>query len=139
MPIIADFLYNLQVTKPGLLRETLLEKLLFSAKAWQDLSLTKHGQAIARFAGIGSLKPESDTSVLNSSDEQHGSACGPVIVPVFKTGGWQAILSPMGSTPIRFRQAFSPSSNFLSAPHGLVISPLHRWPCVLRNALLTKM
>ena len=33
----------------------------------------------------------------------NGSACGPVIVPVFKTGGWQAILSPMGSTPIRFR------------------------------------
>ena len=36
-----------------------------------------------------------------------GSACGPVIVPVFKTGGWQAILSPMGSTPIRFRHLFS--------------------------------
>jgi hypothetical protein len=30
-----------------------------------------------------------------------------VIVPVFKTGGWQAILSPMGSTPIRFRHLFS--------------------------------
>jgi hypothetical protein len=27
-----------------------------------------------------------------------------VIVPVFKTGGWQAILSPVGSTPTRFRQ-----------------------------------
>jgi hypothetical protein len=26
-----------------------------------------------------------------------------VIVPVFKTGGWQAILSPVGSTPTRFR------------------------------------
>jgi len=35
-----------------------------------------------------------------------GSACGPVIVPVFKTGGWQAILSPVGSTPTRFRQLF---------------------------------
>ena len=34
---------------------------------------------------------------------RHGSACGPVIVPVFKTGGWQAILSPVGSTPTRFR------------------------------------
>jgi hypothetical protein len=32
-----------------------------------------------------------------------GSACGPVIVPVFKTGGRQVSLSPMGSTPIRFR------------------------------------
>ena len=31
-----------------------------------------------------------------------GSACGPVIVPVFKTGGRQAILSPVGSTPTRF-------------------------------------
>jgi hypothetical protein len=27
-----------------------------------------------------------------------------VIVPVFKTGGWRAIPSLMGSTPIRFRQ-----------------------------------
>lgn len=34
-----------------------------------------------------------------------GSACGPVIVPVFKTGGWQAILSPVGSTPTRFRHS----------------------------------
>jgi len=35
---------------------------------------------------------------------QHdGSACGPVIVPVFKTGGWQVILSLVGSTPTRFR------------------------------------
>jgi hypothetical protein len=32
-----------------------------------------------------------------------GSACGPVIVPVFKTGGRQAILSLVGSTPTRFR------------------------------------
>jgi hypothetical protein len=36
-----------------------------------------------------------------------GSACGPVIVPVFKTGGRQAILSPVGSTPTRFRHLFS--------------------------------
>ena len=36
-----------------------------------------------------------------------GSACGPVIVPVFKTGGWQAILSSVGSTPTRFRQYLS--------------------------------
>src|SRR6202050_4787485 len=33
-----------------------------------------------------------------------GSACGPVIVPVFKTGGRQVFLSPVGSTPTRFRQ-----------------------------------
>jgi hypothetical protein len=32
-----------------------------------------------------------------------GSACGPVIVPVFKTGGRQVFLSPVGSTPTRFR------------------------------------
>jgi len=32
-----------------------------------------------------------------------GSACGPVIVPVFKTGGRQVSLSPVGSTPTRFR------------------------------------
>ncbi len=36
-----------------------------------------------------------------------GSACSPVTVPVFKTGGWQAILSPVGSTPTRFRQFFT--------------------------------
>src|ERR1700686_1494977 len=34
---------------------------------------------------------------------RHGSACGPVIVPVFKTGGRRAIPSPVGSTPTRFR------------------------------------
>jgi hypothetical protein len=44
------------------------------------------------------------TSILKAV---HGSACGPVIVPVFKTGGRQAILSPVGSTPTRFRQSFS--------------------------------
>jgi hypothetical protein len=40
------------------------------------------------------------------SSSSDGSACGPVIVPVFKTGGWQAILSPVGSTPTRFRHLF---------------------------------
>jgi hypothetical protein len=34
-----------------------------------------------------------------------GSACGPVIVPVFKTGGRQVSLSPVGSTPTRFRHS----------------------------------
>ena len=33
----------------------------------------------------------------------YGSACGPVIVPVFKTGERRAILSLVGSTPTRFR------------------------------------
>jgi hypothetical protein len=41
----------------------------------------------------------------------YGSACGPVIVPVFKTGGRQAILSPVGSTPTRFRHFFSRTRN----------------------------
>ena len=36
--------------------------------------------------------------------DQNGSACGPVIVPVFKTGERRAILSLVGSTPTRFRQ-----------------------------------
>jgi len=36
---------------------------------------------------------------------RRGSACGPVIVPVFKTGGRQVTLSPVGSTPTRFRHA----------------------------------
>ena len=36
-----------------------------------------------------------------------GSACGPVIVPVFKTGGRRGTPSPVGSTPTRFRQYFS--------------------------------
>lgn len=36
-------------------------------------------------------------------ETKHGSACGPVIVPVFKTGERQAILSLVGSTPTRFR------------------------------------
>ena len=33
-----------------------------------------------------------------------GSACGPVIVPVFKTGGRRLSASTVGSTPTRFRQ-----------------------------------
>jgi hypothetical protein len=37
-------------------------------------------------------------------DLQHGSACGPVIVPVFKTGDRYLAIAMMGSTPIRFRQ-----------------------------------
>ncbi len=39
--------------------------------------------------------------------QEFGSACGPVIVPVFKTGGRQVTLSLVGSTPTRFRQYLS--------------------------------
>src|ERR1700752_3712332 len=38
-------------------------------------------------------------------EAENGSACGPVIVPVFKTGGRRAIPSPVGSTPTRFRHS----------------------------------
>jgi hypothetical protein len=38
---------------------------------------------------------------------QRGSACGPVIVPVFKTGGRRVTPSSVGSTPTRFRHLFS--------------------------------
>jgi hypothetical protein len=38
---------------------------------------------------------------------EDGSAWGPVILPVFKTGGWQVFLSLVGSTPTRFRHLFS--------------------------------
>jgi hypothetical protein len=40
-----------------------------------------------------------------------GSACGPVIVPVFKTGGRQVFLSPVGSTPTRFRHFLIPKNS----------------------------
>ena len=38
--------------------------------------------------------------------QRHGSAWGPVILPVFKTGGRQVFLSPVRSTRTRFRQVF---------------------------------
>jgi len=34
---------------------------------------------------------------------KRGSACGPVIVPVFKTGGRRLSAATVGSTPTRFR------------------------------------
>jgi len=37
-------------------------------------------------------------------ENKNGSACDPVIVPVFKTGGRRVTPSPVGSTPTRFRQ-----------------------------------
>jgi hypothetical protein len=54
---------------------------------------------------VRTLEPRFDNPVY-VIETDHGSACGPVIVPVFKTGGWQAILSPVGSTPTRFRHLF---------------------------------
>ena len=47
-----------------------------------------------------------ETCYCNILKTNNGSACGPVIVPVFKTGGRRLSTSPMGSTPIRFRQFF---------------------------------
>src|SRR5271155_2127566 len=36
----------------------------------------------------------------------NGSACGPVIVPVFKTGDRYLAIAVVGSTPTRFRHLF---------------------------------
>lgn len=36
-----------------------------------------------------------------------GSACGPVIVPVFKTGGRRLSAATVGSTPTRFRHVMA--------------------------------
>jgi hypothetical protein len=49
--------------------------------------------------------------IFKDLDSTHfGSACGPVIIPVFKTGGRRVFPSPVGSTPTRFRQiAIHPS------------------------------
>jgi hypothetical protein len=38
---------------------------------------------------------------------KHGSAWGPVILPVFKTGGRQVFLGTVRSTRTRFRHLFS--------------------------------
>src|SRR5208282_471018 len=54
------------------------------------------GRLLRRAQGWGTL-------ICGRSPES-GSACGPVIIPVFKTGGRQVCLSPVGSTPTRFRQ-----------------------------------
>jgi hypothetical protein len=44
------------------------------------------------------------TSIRRCTPIKVGSACDPVIVSVFKTGGRQVLLSSVGSTPTRFRQ-----------------------------------
>src|SRR6202162_2697605 len=46
-------------------------------------------------------------AALQLTCRESGSACGPVIIPVFKTGGWRVTPSPVGSTPTRFRHCFS--------------------------------
>ena len=50
-------------------------------------------------------------------DNEHGSACSPVTVTVFKTGGRQVFLSPVGSTPTRFRHF---STTFRRANHSQI-------------------
>ena len=40
----------------------------------------------------------------------YGSEIDPVVCPVFKTGGWHLAVSPVGSTPTRFRHLFSMST-----------------------------
>jgi hypothetical protein len=52
------------------------------------------------------------------SSDPLGSACGPVIVPVFKTGGRQVYLSPVGSTPTRFRH-FNAGSGAAGVGQGI--------------------
>jgi len=62
-----------------------------------------------------------------------------VIVPVFKTGGRQVFLLPVGSTPTRFRQdiwIFRKTPSF--RPYGAgsrsgSYSPLTRWAAFLRR------
>ncbi len=49
-----------------------------------------------------------------------------MIAPVFKTGGWQVILSPVGSTPTRFRQF----STTYRHTNQLQISSASAEPCV---------
>jgi hypothetical protein len=48
----------------------------------------------------------------------HGSACGPVIIPVFKTGGRRVFPSPVRSTRTRFRQNLGDRS---CLPHGYYV------------------
>ena len=52
---------------------------------------------------------------------KNGSACGPVIVPVFKTDECCLTAALMGSTPIRFRQLYFAKQqlNTLGAIHIL--------------------
>src|SRR6266478_1204529 len=54
---------------------------------------------------------------------QDGSAWYPVMLPVFKTGGWQVSLSPVGSTPTRFRQELMKTLLCLSLITLLLMTP----------------
>ncbi len=88
--------------------------------------------SIARSTRIDriSLRRARLCSNWRESRQSCGSACGPVIVPVFKTGGRRVTPSPVGSTPTRFRHF---SMHYESAPlskgRGRV------WRC-LRSAAL---
>src|SRR4051794_4561790 len=83
-----------------------------------------------RFAEIVHSETESLGRLVSVFAHRYGSACGPVIVPVFKTGGWQAILSPVGSTPTRFRHMFSTTyvANVLKSVLGTQLSVRVRLP-----------
>ena len=70
----------------------------FSRSTWANF--IEHG---TRTGARLSLDPVPIKLLERSSFSSRGSACGPVIVPVFKTGERQAILSLVGSTPTRFR------------------------------------
>ena len=56
-----------------------------------------------RSANWGASQSAREPVNLENRRQGKGSACGPVIVPVFKTGGRRLSASSMGSTPIRFR------------------------------------
>ena len=61
-------------------------------------------------SGIGADSDKSrlfgSVQIRENPWQVYGSACGPVIVPVFKTGGRRVTPSPVGSTPTRFRHLF---------------------------------
>src|ERR1700720_3976735 len=65
-------------------------------------------------------------AALQLTCRESGSACGPVIIPVFKTGGWRVTPSPVGSTPTRFRQA-SHSACFFEIYCGTLTGRVVAW------------
>src|SRR5713101_6316581 len=80
------------------------------AGSWIDVtSLIAHDRILAHMQQICS-----STEVLYRMllIVKHGSAWGPVILPVFKTGGRQVFLSPVRSTRTRFRHL--PSTPYIT-------------------------
>jgi hypothetical protein len=69
-------------------------------KFWPRIGTDETGYDLI---GFGSLSAE----IRVDPWQIFGSACGPVIVPVFKTGERRAIPSLVGSTPTRFRHNFA--------------------------------